>query len=197
MLKLPSRECYWLTRCKCSLFTTILTVAVATTLVGGTALAHQQSASPDVSEQQTGATSTSATQSVSAKKYTANNEKSDNTPQAIARRGEERIKALHDQLGIKNEQEALWGNVAQTMRSNEALITALITVRHNNSASMTATDDLKSYESITQAHADGIKKLIVSFKELYSDMPDEQKKIADKVFGGIERPHAKLASTAQ
>jgi hypothetical protein len=47
---------------------------------------------------------------------------------------------------------------------------------------MSAMDDLKMYQTVSQAHVDGLKNLISSFSTLYSAMPDAQKKVADTVF---------------
>jgi TolA-binding protein len=107
-------------------------------------------------------------------------------PEARERQLEERIKSLHKKLDITTEQEAKWNDVAQTMRDNEAAIDKLIQARHQNTESMTAIDDLQSYEDVTQAHADGIKKLIPVFQALYADMSDDQKKDADAVFSHFE-----------
>lgn len=113
--------------------------------------------------------------------------------QAMAQRIEDRIKTLHDKLGVTNEQEAKWSDVAQAMRENETAIDQMVRERHQNPASMTAVDDLQSYENITQAHADGLKKLIVAFQALYNDMPDDQRKNADTTFSRFEG-HAAGAS---
>lgn len=107
-------------------------------------------------------------------------------PAAMKAAVERRIKTLHDKLKITPDQEADWNDVAQTMRDNEANIGQLIQQRHQNSASMTAVDDLNSYASIAQAHADGAKKLASSFENLYDSMSPEQKKNADEVFGRFE-----------
>jgi hypothetical protein len=48
--------------------------------------------------------------------------------------------------------------------------------------SMTAVDDLKTYQKFAQAHVDGLKNLTSSFETLYNSMPDPQKKVADQVF---------------
>ena len=104
----------------------------------------------------------------------------------MAKHVETRIKTLHAKLGITSAQEAKWGDVAQTMRDNEAAIARLIETRHQNLQSMTAIDDLQSYAVITQEHADGMKKLVAVFQPLYADMSDEQKKKADDVFGRFE-----------
>ena len=102
---------------------------------------------------------------------------------------EQRIKTLHDKLQITPAEENDWQAVAQTMRSNESEITQLIEERHQNATSMTAVDDLQSYQKITQAHADALQKMISSFQTLYNDMSDKQKRNADEVFGRFEGRH--------
>jgi hypothetical protein len=102
---------------------------------------------------------------------------------------EQRIKTLHAKLKITSDQETDWNTVAQTMRDNETNIDQLIKARHANAASMTAIDDLQTYQQIAQAHADGLQKMASSFKTLYGDMSDDQKKNADTVFGSFEGRH--------
>lgn len=104
------------------------------------------------------------------------------TPQERAQRTEERIKELHDELGITSTQETRWEEVARTMRDNQATISSLIDDRNKNAASMDALDDLQSYADITQAHADGIKRMLAAFEPLYAQMSESQKKRADSTF---------------
>lgn len=99
---------------------------------------------------------------------------------------EARIASLHEKLKITAEQEEDWKVVADTMRDNEKNIHALIQERHANAKTYTAVDDLGSYEKIADAHAEGLKKLIPVFEDLYSAMSDDQKKNADKVFSRYE-----------
>lgn len=99
---------------------------------------------------------------------------------------EDRIKTLHDKLKITSNEEQDWGVVAQTMRDNEATMHQLIEARHEAPESMTAIDDLQSYEKIAQAHVDGLKSLIPNFQTLYNEMTDAQKKLADAAFGNFE-----------
>lgn len=101
-------------------------------------------------------------------------------------RVEMRIQKLHDKLKISADQEDQWRNVAQVMRDNEASFHALMSARHENAKTMSAIDDLQSYEQISEAHADGLKKLIPAFQELYDTFTDTQKKNADEVFGRFE-----------
>ena len=96
---------------------------------------------------------------------------------------EQRITSLHAALKITQPQEANWTSVAQAMRENAAAmqkITADDTVK--TPQSMTAVEDLKTYEKFAQAHVDGLKNLTSSFETLYNSMPDPQKKVADQVF---------------
>ena len=95
---------------------------------------------------------------------------------------EGRINQLHEQLKITAAQEDAWGKVAEVMRSNAASMRAAVDERDGRK-SMTAVEDMKSYQAITQAHADGLNKLLDAFTPLYNAMDDAQKKNADKVFG--------------
>ena len=101
---------------------------------------------------------------------------------------EQRITALHTAMKITPEQETKWNGVAQAMRENAGRMDKLVaTTRTKPSQSMSAVDDLKTYEKFAQAHVDGLKNLISSFTALYDTMPDAQKKVADKVFDTSER----------
>ncbi len=103
---------------------------------------------------------------------------------------ETRIKTLHDKLKITGDQEGPWNAVAQAMMQNEQNMHSLLDNRQKNGKSMTAVDDLESYEKIADAHAEGLKQLLPAFKTLYDTMSDEQKKNADLVFGRYEgQPH--------
>jgi len=101
---------------------------------------------------------------------------------------EARVKHLHDQLKITADQEAKWNNVAQVMLANASAITTAVKDREHMSKGMTAIDDLKSYEAIVDAHAEGIRKLATAFAPLYSSMPEDQQKNADAVFGHRTQP---------
>ncbi len=95
---------------------------------------------------------------------------------------EARIRQLHAQLKITPTEADQWNAVAQVMRDNEQKISDLIQQRNKSAGTMSAIDDLRSYEAITDAHADGLKNLIPAFQSLYDSMSDSQKKIADTVF---------------
>ena len=95
---------------------------------------------------------------------------------------EARIKSLHRALQITAAQEPQWQAVADVMRSNTATTRALVEERLAKLKTMTAIDDLNSYEAIVDAHAAGVKKLAAAFETLYGSLSDAQKKKADALF---------------
>ena len=101
---------------------------------------------------------------------------------AIDHEEEQHINQLHDQLKITPEQEALWNNVAEIMRSNDKKIDALVKERHDKASTMTAVEDLRSYSEVTETHAADIKTFIPAFVRLYDSMSAAQKATADNVF---------------
>lgn len=103
-------------------------------------------------------------------------------------RTEVRIKQLHADLKITPAEEALWGDVAQTMRDEAKQMDDLIAHRRAQEDTMSAVDDLNNYAELAQAHADGVKKMSTVFAPLYNSMSDEQKKIADDVFHPHQHP---------
>jgi hypothetical protein len=108
-------------------------------------------------------------------------------------RAEQRIKDMHTKLKITPEQEALWGKVAQVMSDNAKVMDTLTQARADHAKEMTAIEDLKSYGEVTDAHADGVKKLIPVFADLYAAMSDAQRRDADVLFrhGGYKHGHKK------
>jgi len=167
----------------------LIRAAALVALVGAFALpnmAHAADASDPADSMSDQSTTTTQT-------TTTTHESHGHHAKEMAAHVEQRIKTLHDKLRITSDQEQKWTAVAQSMRDNEAEISQLIEERHQNHASMTAVDDLQSYENITQAHVDGLKKLIPAFQSLYSDMSDDQKKNADKVFGEFKGHDGKMS----
>jgi hypothetical protein len=108
-------------------------------------------------------------------------------PATQADRIEAHIKKLHDDLQITPAQETQWAAVAQAMRDSASQLRTLAEARAKNAGTMSALDDLKSYQAIAQAHLDGVNKLVPAFGTLYAAMPDAQKKVADAVFR--HKPH--------
>jgi len=107
-------------------------------------------------------------------------------------RVETRIKELHRKLKITAAQESQWNAFAQVMRDNAQAVDAVLKERAENLYNMNAVEDLRSYERLADAHADGLKKLVPAFEALYNTMSDDQKKNADIEFGKHEKrpPHA-------
>ncbi len=97
-------------------------------------------------------------------------------------RVELRIKDMHAKLKITPAEEEQWAKVTQAMIDDAKTMDTLTQARFDHSKDMTAVDSLKSYDEIAQAHADGIKKMIPVFSDLYASMPDTQKKLTDKFF---------------
>ena len=96
---------------------------------------------------------------------------------------EDRITTLKTALKITPDQETKWSAVATAMRDNAAAMNKLVTAKRAVAPeSITAVDDLKTYQEFTQAHLDGLKNLSVAFVALYDTMPADQKKNADQVF---------------
>jgi len=96
---------------------------------------------------------------------------------------EQRIASLKASLKITPDQEVKWNGVATVMRDNAAAMDKLVqTKRAIPAASMTAVDDLVTFQDFTQARMEGLKTLTVAFKSLYDSMPADQKKNADQVF---------------
>ena len=102
-------------------------------------------------------------------------------------RVEVRIKELHRQLKITPAQEPQWNAFAQVMLENAREVDAVLNERSRNLHAMNAVEDLRSYEKLTDAHADGLKKLVPAFEALYETMSEDQKKTADAVFAKHER----------
>ncbi len=96
-------------------------------------------------------------------------------------RVEDRIQYLHTQLKITSAQESQWNAFANVMRNNSETMGKLFEARHANQ-NISALDDMKQYAEITQAHADGTKKLVDAFEPLYNSFSPEQKKLADETF---------------
>lgn len=109
---------------------------------------------------------------------------------------EDRIAYLHTQLKITSAQESQWKAFSDVMRSNGETMGQLFQQR-KDATNVTALDDMKSYATIAQAHADGMKKLVDAFQPLYDSFSPEQKKLADATFhhqpgrGEHQRRHGK------
>lgn len=109
-------------------------------------------------------------------------------------RTELRIKNMHTRLKITPAQEEQWAKVAHVMHDDAKTMDALTQARVDHAKDMNAVDDLKSYGEITEAHANGIKKLTPVFADLYASMSDAQKKAADTLFRHGDHKHGRKMS---
>jgi len=102
-----------------------------------------------------------------------------NKPETV----EQRITTLKAALKITPDEEGKWIVVATAMRDNATAMDKLVQKKRAIApASMTAVDDLTTYQEFTQLRLDGLKNLNSAFKSLYDSMPADQRKNADQVF---------------
>ncbi len=114
-------------------------------------------------------------------------------PHAERETVEQRITSLHASLNITPGEEANWNGVTKAMRDNAAVMDKLVAEQSAvDPASMTAVQDLKTYEKFAHAHMEGLKTLTSSFEILYQAMSEAQRKTADQVFQNFG--HEKAAS---
>jgi hypothetical protein len=128
-----------------------------------------------------------------------------NSQQAMASAGAEpagvmaveaRIKDLHKKLHITAAQKPQWDALTQVMRDNARAMVDLEKQRTADAQSMSAVDVVKSYESVIEAHEDGMKKFVPPFEALYNSMSDAQKKTADSLFRSREKASAAKQTAA-
>jgi periplasmic protein CpxP/Spy len=105
-------------------------------------------------------------------------------------RVEARIKQLHGQLKITSAEESQWNQFAQTMRDNARDMDEDAEQRAQQFATMTAVDNMQSYEKLAEDHVQHLQKLIPAFQALYDVMSPDQKKTADQVFRAGAEAHA-------
>lgn len=108
---------------------------------------------------------------------------------AAAARVEARIKQLHAQLKITSAEQAQWEQFAQVMRDNARDMDQAVMQRAQQFPSMTAVQDMQSYEEIAATHVQQLQKLIPAFQSLYEAMSAGQKKQADEVFRARAQSH--------
>jgi periplasmic protein CpxP/Spy len=97
-------------------------------------------------------------------------------------RVERRIRELHAQLRITPAEQQQWDQFANVMRENARDMDQLFIQRAQQLDSMSALQNMQSYEQIADAHAQHLQKLVAAFQTLYDAMPDQQKQLADQAF---------------
>jgi hypothetical protein len=95
---------------------------------------------------------------------------------------EARITKLHAQLGITPAQEPQWGQFAQTMRDNARELRETAQQRTQQFPTMTAVQNMASYEKLAESHVQHLQKLVPAFQSVYDVMSPDQKQVADQVF---------------
>jgi hypothetical protein len=108
-----------------------------------------------------------------------------------AERVEHRINELHAKLRITPAEQSQWDRFAEVMRDNARDLDQAFLQRAQQFETMSALQNLQSYEKIAEAHAQHLQKLVPAFENLYNAMPDQQKRLADQVF------HANAEERAQ
>ncbi len=104
------------------------------------------------------------------------------TDKSAEDRVEKRIAELHAQLHITPAEQPQWDQFAQTMRDNAHQMDQAFTQRAQQYPTMTALQNMQSYEQIAELHAQQLQKLVPAFEGLYNVMAEPQQKIADTVF---------------
>jgi hypothetical protein len=100
----------------------------------------------------------------------------------VEARVEQRINQLHSQLRIIPAQQSQWNQFAEVMRSNARDMDAAMQQRAQQFATMTAVQNMESYEKLAQLHAEHVQKLASAFATLYDALPAAQKQLADQAF---------------
>ena len=109
-------------------------------------------------------------------------------------RVEARIKQLHDQLRITPAEESQWNQFAQTMRDNAREMDEAAAQRAQQYPTMTAVQNMQTYEKLAEAHVQHLQKLLPAFQALYDAMSPDQKKAADQVFRANAQVRAQARS---
>ena len=97
-------------------------------------------------------------------------------------RVEAHIRQLHAQLRITSAEQPQWERFANTMRENARTMDQEFVQRMQQFPTMNALENMQSYERIADMHAEDLHKLVPAFENLYSVMPEQQKRLTDQVF---------------
>jgi periplasmic protein CpxP/Spy len=95
---------------------------------------------------------------------------------------DQRIAELHTRLRITPQQSQQWDQFAQVMRDNAKEMDDLYRQRASQLGSMSAVQNMQSYEQIEEARAQQTQKLVPAFQTLYASFSDQQKAEADRIF---------------
>jgi periplasmic protein CpxP/Spy len=113
------------------------------------------------------------------------------TDRAAEARVEKRISELYKQLQITEAQKPQWDQFAQVMRDNATSMETLYQDRASRLESMSAVENMQSYEKIAEQHAADMQKLLPAFEALYNTLSDRQKAAADRAFRASAERYAR------
>jgi periplasmic protein CpxP/Spy len=97
-------------------------------------------------------------------------------------RVETHIKQLQAQLRITPAEQPQWEQFAQVMRENARDMDQAFVQRAQQFPTMSAVQNMQSYQQLAEAHAQHLQKLVPAFDNLYNAMPDSQKQLTDQIF---------------
>ena len=95
-------------------------------------------------------------------------------------RVEQQLRDLYARLRITPAQQPQWNAFAGTLQGNAQHMQSLWASRQNGR--VTALDDMRSYATIAQAHAEDMQRLVAAFTPLYESLAPQQKVAADQAF---------------
>lgn len=95
---------------------------------------------------------------------------------------QQQVERLHRQLKITPAQEAAWNQFADVMLANARHTDEMYQDRSQHFETMNAVENVKNYQAIIQAEAEGLAKRAASFQALYDSLAPEQKQAADRIF---------------
>jgi periplasmic protein CpxP/Spy len=105
-------------------------------------------------------------------------------------RVERRITELHKELRITPAEQQQWDQFAGVMRENARDMDRIFVQRAQQLDTMTALQNMQSYEQLAETHAQHLQKLVAAFQTLYDAMPEQQRQVADQVFHANAEQHA-------
>jgi hypothetical protein len=103
-------------------------------------------------------------------------------PDKQADRVEARIADLRTKLKITPAQTPQWDAFANVMRENARGMDSAFESRSSGRPKMNAVENMQSYSTLADQHAQDLRKLTPAFADLYNIMSEEQKRNADEVF---------------
>jgi hypothetical protein len=103
-------------------------------------------------------------------------------PDKQADRVEARIADLRTKLKITPAQAPQWDAFANVMRENARGMDSAFESRSSGRPKMNAVENMQSYSTLADQHAQDLRKLTPAFADLYNVMSEEQKRNADEVF---------------